>query len=193
VKSQSKLSGWRWHLILGALLVVELAVWGATSESDEDLTARAASGEVQERLDALHVLGNRGVPRRVHFTGNKIKRLLADPDPRIQRFALTATVCKFQTPRWQLRRILEGAERADAEWWIDFVIQLRKAGTESVGGGFAMRLQEFEWYCAALDGVDPPRDAVLESCAEELGLVRELLIKDARKQKKREQASKVPR
>jgi len=177
--------GWTWHLVLGAAFIVQLTGWFATRTTSAELEVLAANGGTQARLDALHVLGNRGVPAPKRFSGAEVQQLLIDPDPRMQRFAMINTVCKFRSPVWQLNHILAGAERADAAWWVDYMIQLRKVGAETVGAGFPMRVQELDWYLAALEGEDPPREEVLKSCGKELARIQAFLERKARRRARR--------
>ena len=174
-------AGWRMHGLLLGLLLLQVGFWYVTRVSRSVLLERAQQGTRDERLSALHVLANRGEPQAALFQGAALQRLLDDPDEVVRRFALTGPACKFEQPTRQLRGLLEGSAHPTAAWWIDWVLQMRKAGAEQVGAGVPLRRREFEWYCAARRGQDPPREAVLEDCEPEMEFLRVLSQERPRK------------
>jgi hypothetical protein len=82
--------------IAGLLVLLALEVVGAAvgRRSEEELweTLKDPGAALSERLAAAHILTNRGVP---DFDGEKlVRRLLRDPEPRLQEMAMTTDVLR---------------------------------------------------------------------------------------------------
>ena len=184
----------RWipHLVLAALLAAEWATARLLHRPLEALEAVAASGEPQERLDALHVLANRaplpvldeGRPeaapgRSTAFGVALAKQLYASDDERVKEYAFSTDVCRYEYPRWQEMMVEQRIPTAgpSAHWWRTYVIFKRKVGGQIVGGSMRLRMKELRWFLAALDGQGLEREEALEHM---MALQEELQSRNAR-------------
>lgn len=165
-------SGWRLHLVLVLVLLLEVCIAAVCHVSDEEVTDLVHSTDPKERLTGWRLLANRGEADEEVFSATAVATLLNDPEPRLRRFALTVDVCKFRFPLLQLDQILGGATEPDAEWFIDYILQMRKTGGAPVGGGRPLSRLELEWYLDALEGISPPPEEALECLAPEMAKVR---------------------
>ena len=92
--------GFRLHLLLLLVLLVEVALAFARHRSDEELERLWERGDPRERLAALHVLTNRGEPHPSRFGQDFVRRLLAE-EPPIFEAAFANEICKFEPPAIQ--------------------------------------------------------------------------------------------
>ncbi|MFT5052658.1 MAG: hypothetical protein ACI8QZ_004094 [Chlamydiales bacterium] len=142
--------GWRLHAVLLALLVLQVGVWAVRDRSDEHLKERWVSGSTDERLDAAHVLLNRGpAPGEGMGLGFAATLLSEEPEARVRALAFCSDVCKLAQPIAQLRVVLEGLATGRPGGLIDFILQCRKVGGVAVGSSSAMRRRELAWYYRA--------------------------------------------
>ena len=70
-----RMSGWKPHLLCLAILGLELGLAFVTHRSEEDLERVWREGSVEERLDALHILANRGRPDPERFDAAFVEAL----------------------------------------------------------------------------------------------------------------------
>lgn len=154
---------WRPHLVLVGLIALEVAVWGVVHQSNEDLQRSWESGTSQERLDAIHVLLNRGESSKSDFGQPFVKTLLEDEDERVQELAFLNDVCKYKRPvlQNQATRTFTGENfRSD---WRRYVFHRRKVGGYVVGGATRLKQEELEWYLETLDETRPlPQEDIVE-------------------------------
>ncbi|MFT5050802.1 MAG: hypothetical protein ACI8QZ_002207 [Chlamydiales bacterium] len=167
---------WFPHCALGLLLVLELVVARVQHQSTEQLDAARASGSVQEKLDALHILTNRAPGREpVARFGSEYGAALAHEvyevyevfetrDQRLREYAFSTDICKFEYPAWQEMLVEQRlpANAVNSHWWRSFVLYKRKVGGQIVGASLRLRMQELRWFCDALQGIAPDKAALRE-------------------------------
>jgi len=169
---------WLPHMLIAALITVELLVASGLHQGTDELRAQAEHGDTHERIWALHVLANRD-PEQSGIDGKAIGELLADEDPLVVDFAFTIDICRLagalerngRPPFRQEGRIrakIKGQgelydSQETADWWRRFVIYARKVGGRSVGGTLRLQRREVGWYFDALAGRPLDEAALLES------------------------------
>jgi len=150
-----ELAGFGPHVALLALAALQVVFFGVAHRTHSELVAASREGSEHERLAALHVLANRGEPDAARFGPAFVAELLADDArPILRRFAFTNDVCKFAFPALQLEWLLArlgGAEVLPGHL-LDFVVQCRKVGGESVGAASSMGALEARWAARAAVG-----------------------------------------
>jgi len=144
---------WRPHLILVSLLVLQLLTWAVLHRSDEEILDAWESGTTRQRLDAFHVMTNRGTLDPARFDEAFVRGLLDDPEARVKELAFTNEVCKFHVPELQTRYVYDFSGGDLAHAWRSYVLHRRKVGgTFVVGGGLRLQRQELEWFLDATAG-----------------------------------------
>lgn len=152
--------GWWLHLACMVFLALEVAGAAWMHQSKEELESAWQRGSTQERLDALHVLTNRGRPDAQRFGSDFVAALLQEEDDRLKEAAFTIDLCKFELP--ELQRKYLGANGPDyPHWWRAYVFHHRKVGGYPVGGGGGLTRQELAWYLEALRDQVPPMDDII--------------------------------
>jgi hypothetical protein len=153
-------------MIVAAVLLAELAAWGLLHRSEEELTRAFREGSTTRRLEALHVLTNRGEIDPSSFGPSFVANLLADPDTRLREAAFTNEVCRlFAPPMTQSDYSRDPSRFTDAEldhWWRSYVIHRRKVGGAGTPGEGGLRLQrqELAWFLDAMEGRPLDRGAI---------------------------------
>ena len=150
---------WHLHAFCALVIAAELVFAWGRHQSDAELRVQAGAGSTQERLDALHILTNRGEPDPSMFSPESVAALLRDPDDRIREFAFTNDVCKFHVP--DLQNAYLRATTDYPHWWRATLLHRRKVGGPVVGGGVTLSRVELAWYDEALRDLTPPMDAVM--------------------------------
>jgi hypothetical protein len=144
---------WRVHLILVALIGVQLSTWAVMHRTEEEILAAWENGTTRERLDAFHVMANRGPLDPARFDERFVRELLGDPDTLIKELAFTNEVCKFHIPELQTRYVYDFSGGDMAHAWRSYVLHRRKVGgTFVVGGGVRLQWQEAQWFLDATRG-----------------------------------------
>ena len=149
---------WLPHLVTALVLLAELMIWGLVHRSDDELRSTFRDGSTQRRLDALHVLANRGEVEPTRFGDSFVPRLLSDPDDRMKEAAFTNEVCRvFAPPTIQSDYSRDAARFADDDlghWWRSHVIHRRKVGGAGTPGegGLKLQRQELAWFLDAVEG-----------------------------------------
>jgi len=145
------------------LLLSQVVIWGLRHRSSERWAETWTTGSEQERLDAAHVLLNRGSQTgRTLGPGLAASLLNIDAAPRVRTLAFSSDVCKLQKPLQQLSTVVNGLERGRPRALIDFVLQCRKVGGIAVGSSSAMRRCELNWYYRAGETEAWPADVARE-------------------------------
>lgn len=146
---------WIPHGVLLAILISEGAAWGLAHRSAAELEPSAAAAD--ERIEALHVLTNRGEPDRDRFAETFVQALLAEEDPLLCEYAFTSDVCNLSATL-QYQYLKERLEAVDAHWWRSFVIYRRKLGAGVGGSSARITPRELGWYLDALAERPLPAD-----------------------------------
>jgi hypothetical protein len=154
---------WRPHVVLLGLIVLEIAAWGVLHQSDQALHESWESGTSQERLDAIHVLLNRGESSKADFGQPFAKQLLEDEDERVQELAFLNDVCKYKRPVAQ-NQASRGFTNDDFRThWRRYIFHRRKVGGYVVGGSTRLKRDELAWYLDTLDETNPlPRQEIVD-------------------------------
>ncbi len=87
--------------MLALVAAVQCGVWAVLHRSNAQLEADWETGDTRTRLDALHVLLNRGEPDPARFGTDFVKHTLNFESPPIQEVVFTSDVCKFRRPGLQ--------------------------------------------------------------------------------------------
>lgn len=176
--------GWRPHLLLVGLVLLEAGVWGLVHRSNEELQRSWASGASQERLDAIHVLLNRGESSKSDFGQSFVKALLEDADERVQELAFLNDVCKYKRPVLQNQATRTFTAEDFRTHWRRYVFHRRKVGGQIVGGATRLKQEELAWYLDTLDETRPlPREAIVDyinQLAQETQALRRILELEGR-------------
>ena len=155
----SAMTGWKPHLVCLAVLALEVGAALLAHRSPAELERVWREGSASERLDALHVLANRGRPDPTRFDNAFIEALLREPDDRLKEAAFVIDLCKFRVPEVQ-NAYLAVIGTDYPHWWRAYVIHRRKVGGFRVGGGSGLRRIELAWYLDALRELPPPLEEV---------------------------------
>ncbi|MCH2171390.1 hypothetical protein MK489_11450 [Myxococcota bacterium] len=123
--------------------------------SEEQLLERWQAGSTQERLDALHVLANRGEPSPELFGPSFVQGLLSHPDRRLLDVAFSTDISKFHFPEIQNEWLMH-SNVDTPNWWMSYVLHHRKVGGYQVGGDSSLTRRELDWYLEAEKGIMPP-------------------------------------
>jgi len=134
-------SGTALHRICALLLCLELGAWAWLHRSDAELRWQVARGSAGERIDALHVLANRGTPDPALFGDALVRSLLANPDDRLKELAFAHEIGKFGDSGLQAQHVYRYAGSDTAHWWRAYVLHSAK-----VGGGPRLDRQALRWW-----------------------------------------------
>ena len=153
---------WWPHLLLGALLLVEVGVWRGLHRDAPALRETWRSGTGEERIAAFHVLVNRGEPAAHDFDRRTAEAMLADPDRRIRELVFTNDMQRFPNYGPHLVYLASARNAEPAHWWRAWVIEYTKVGRTR------LLKEELGWWLDALEGRAPPMDeAVPHALARE--------------------------
>jgi len=81
------------HLLLLLVLLVEIAAGIALRSSDEEIERAAREGSPEERVKALFIRMNRGVPPPV--TREELDRILAEEPPLVREWTMASNFSRF--------------------------------------------------------------------------------------------------
>ncbi|TDJ67161.1 MAG: hypothetical protein E2O39_15215 [Planctomycetota bacterium] len=151
--SPARVKAWVPHMVCLGLLLGQLGTWLALHRSDAEIESAWRDGATtRERLDALHVLLNRGTLDPSRFGLPFVRELLAEDDDLLKEVAFTNDVCKFLDPEYQKTEYL-GGSHLDADiqhFWRSYVIFRRKVGGGVTGAGLRLLRQELAWFYDAV-------------------------------------------
>jgi hypothetical protein len=159
---------WRAHAVCAGILALEGLAALAGHRGTQSLEESARSGPAAQRIDALHVLLERGEPDPSRYGELLAADLLADGDPLAREFAFTTAVCKNTGPGKQYRYLRDRQEAGEItpHFWRTFVLLRRKIGVVVGGSSGRLRLRELDWWLDAVAERPLPAQEVLDHIRE---------------------------
>ncbi len=159
------------HLVLSALLVLELLLAFSQRRSAEELWREAEEGTPRERVAALHVLANRGSDPAAGGVDAELARALLDgEEPLLADFAFTTDICRLiglEPLEEHLAQRKRGGLPFEA-WLRRFLLHRRKVGGPALGAVGRLKHHEVRWFLDALGGRALDERAVLERMEREI-------------------------